>query len=163
MKKRGVLIALLLFMLCAGCLIGRGKTAGQREAEKSLGLELPTASSAAVREDRGWFGDGETVTVLYFEGRKTVQAEKILSTASGWRALPLDQKVERLLYGGETETGLRVGALTTGTPEIPRCDTGYWYYRDRTPKDGAGDGVSNFTAAVYDTERGALYLLCWDS
>lgn len=163
MKKRGTWIALLLFLLCAGCLAGCGKTAGQREAEKSLGLELPTASWAAVQEDRGWFGDGETLTVLRFEGRKAVQAEKVLSTASGWRALPLDQKVERLLYGGETEAGLQEGVLTDEAPEIPHCGAGYWYYRDRTPEGGEGDCVSNFTAAVYDTELGALYLLRWDS
>lgn len=161
---RRQMLCLLSLVLFAAVLSGCGGGRPQQEAEQALSLSLPQAARTDRTDSHdGWLGDGETRISLTFGEAEADQVEQTLSDAPGWQTLPMGETLTLTLFGGETEQGYRRGILEEGELEIPQCQSGYWYFRDRTPEGGSDGVLRNFTAAVYDTDTHILYLVVWDS
>lgn len=155
---------LLVLTLCFAVLSGCDGNNPQQEAERTLNLTLPMAAQTACSDSHGGFlGDGETRICLTFDEAEANQVEQTVAETLGWQVLPMEESLSLILYGGETESGYRQGILESDTPEIPRCQSGYWYFQDRTPPGDLDTELRNFTAAIYDTDTRTLYLVVWDS
>ncbi|MGM9538374.1 MAG: hypothetical protein ACI3VN_08595 [Candidatus Onthomonas sp.] len=155
---------LLVLTLCFAALSGCGGKNPQQEAERALNLTLPQAAQTARSDSHGGFlGDGELRICLTFDQAEANQVEQTISGTPGWQVLPMEESLSLMLYGGETESGYWQGFLESGTPEIPRCQSGYWYFQDRTPPGDSDAAPRNFTAAIYDTATRTLCLIVWDS
>ncbi len=70
-----------------------------RTIEKALALNLPRAD--AVYWDDGRLGDGSGAVraAVYFDDKNAAKLVPVLSAA--WRALPLDDSLRTVMYGGE--------------------------------------------------------------
>lgn len=158
MRRTYLLTAVLAaVLLLAGC--APWPASGLKgEAAEALGVNL-TDGHAVEEEDThgGFHGDGDTTLILTFTEENRTALEEEIAEADGWKALPLTENLERVVYEGY------FGELFE---DVPRDLTDGWYFfMDRhseaeDPRDDSGlfgRGSYNFTLAIYDRSRGILY------
>lgn len=125
-----------------------------------LGVDLSSAQIKKQLDDHGGFhGDGSSYWELSFSAEEGAALEKSIQQTEGWRALPVSEEGEILLYGSDG-----VGPYLKWKEQgmFPKVETGYWFFYDRQTKsyettDVASRGAYNFTAALYDSQTYTLY------
>ena len=152
-----LLMALAAVMQLAGC--APWPSSGLKgEFSRTLGVNQ-TDGDAVEEEDThgGFLGDGDTTLILTFTGENRTALEKEIAGADGWKALPLTENLERVVYEDY------FGGLCEDVPQD--LTDGWYYFLDRhseaeDPEDDSGlfgRGSYNFTLAIYDKESGVLY------
>lgn len=105
-----------------------------------------------LEDTRGFHGDGEVLYFLEVQG----EAPKL----DGWEALPLPEEVvERAAVLSEDgERNLLTECLPLGELQ------GSWRLLSETGEgEASADGWRNWTLCLYDAEKNAFYLYCFDS
>ena len=86
-------------------------------------------------------------------------AEQLQST-EGWKALPLEEELQLLMYGG-SKGGSSYGWYFAEKAGIPKIENGCYYFIDRqqgTERTGLLYRWShNFSLAIYDSDENILY------
>ena len=163
-------------LLSAAALAGCAAPPAEASLDKALGLDL---AGCTVRMDSdthgGFHGDGETAATLTWEDGSGVEAQ--IAQNSAWQPLPLPAELTAVFYGYAYEKdgwSYSWGPLAVdedGAPLFPAVENGYYFFLDRhsesaDPESPAAlwDRTSfNFTAALYDADRGALYYYALDT
>ena len=66
-----------------------------------LNCSLPAAEKAEVSDTHGGFhGEGEYAAAIRFDTVHGAQLTEQLQNTDGWKALPLEEELELLMYGG---------------------------------------------------------------
>lgn len=149
--------ALLMVVQLAGC--APWPSSGLKgEFARTLGVDLAGGTTVKEEDTHGGFhGDGETTLILTFVGEERTALEGEIAQADGWKALPLTENLNRVVYEE------RFGDLCE---DVPQDLTDGWYcFLDRhsqaeDPADDSGlfgRASYNFTLAIYDGESGVLY------
>ena len=150
------LMALAAVMQMAGCV--PWPSAGVKgEFSGTLGVNLTDGHTVKEEDTHGGFlGDGDTTLILTFTGENRTDLEGEIAGADGWKALPLTENLNRVVYEDY------FGNLCA---DVPRDLTDGWYYfldRHSEAEDPADDsglfgrGSYNFTLAIYDKGSGVL-------
>lgn len=141
-----------------------------RNISRELGIDICGGEIVKSEDTHGGFhGDGHLLVSVKFTNDKV---GKELASSKEWQAFPLDAAAQTLLYGREIEGG-RVGPFVTdrdGNRLVPPVRNGYYWLRDRQPesenqikRDGATNGLRNFTIVVYDKQENMLYYCKMDT
>ncbi|HIX31283.1 MAG TPA: hypothetical protein H9682_04025 [Firmicutes bacterium] len=148
----------------------------RQEVSKTLALDLKNCTIAAHTDTHGGFhGDGETVAIFTWEDKSAIENQ--ITRNDAWKPLPLPDELTAVFYGLEYEKdGMTYGlgplaADEDRTPLFPTVENGYYFFLDRSDEsrdqhstEGLWDRYSfNFTAALYDTDSGALYYYALDT
>ena len=167
---------LSLLLLFALVFTGCSDQTTEGTSEEILELDLQGCTVATNTDTHGGFhGDGETVVILTWEDSSAV--EKQIAQSSVWNSLPLNDDLQSVFYGTTwEEDGMMysrgpLAADEDRTPLFPTVENGYYFFLDRS--DGSRNQRSteglwnrysfNFTAALYDADRGALYYYALDT
>ena len=167
-SARAVLFPALL--LSAAALAGCAAPPAEASLDEALGLDL---AGCTVRMDSdthgGFHGDGETAVILTWEDGSGVETQ--IAQSDAWQPLPLPKELTAVFYGYAYEEdgwSYSWGPLAVdedGAPLFPAVENGYYFFLDRhsesaeaeSPADLWDRASFNFTAALYDADRGALY------
>lgn len=157
MKKGLVMLLVLLSSLCilAGC----GSSSPQDTVSKGLELDVSEGREVSVYDTHSGNGDGTSCIVLQFEDTTVLEA---IEANTDWGAFPLDETVQTLVYGTETENG-KMGPFLEdrdGNPLVPNIQNGYYRLIDRHTDKGTElleRHSFNFTVGLYDTDSNTLY------
>lgn len=114
----------------------------------------------------GFLGDGLYALTLDCGQNR----DKALETVSAWKALPLSENLQLVLYGGE-RNGTSYAYGLAREAEIPTVEKGWYCFLDRHDQaaDRANDAALfgrasfNFSLAIYDAETDRLYYLEFDT
>lgn len=149
--------ALLMVVQLAGC--APWPSAGVKgEFSRTLGVNLTDGHTVEEEDTHGGFlGDGDTTLILTFTGENRTALEEEIAKADGWKALPLTENLNRVVYEDY------FGDLCEDVPQD--LTDGWYYFLDRhseaeDPEDDSGlfgRGSYNFTLAIYDKGSGVLY------
>ena len=148
-----------------GCMLrsGSGDSYWQERISEKLGIDAGAGILVTSMDDHsGFHGDGTSYAVLSFESE---ELERQIGAPGGWKALPLTENIQTVVYGVRTETSFS-GPFIDVT--IPRVERGYWYFYDRK-RDTASDGQVlsagsfNYTIAIYDSDTDRLYFCEYDT
>lgn len=114
-------------------------------------VEADSLSVTKLEDTRGFHGDGE---VLYF-----LEVQGDAPALSGWDALPLPEEVvERAaVLSGDGERNLLTESLPLG--ELKGC----WRLRSESEGDASQEAWRNWKQCLYDEEKNAFYLYCFDA
>lgn len=154
----GNIIAVALFTLVA-C----GSNTVQDTASKELGISVSGGKEVSnFNEYSG--GEGRSCIAISFDD------DTVLEEIKGnfeWKAFPLDDTMQALIYGLEDETGGTSGPFLSDNQQnalVPDIQNGYYILIDRhTEKDKAtgadilNRGSFNFTVGLYDIDTNTLY------
>lgn len=170
--KRWIVCSLLTLSLCllSGC--QAGSVADQIKAE--VGIDVSGGTEVSQYDTHGGFhGDGISCYAYTFSDDSCLDT---VAASSDWRAFPLDETAQALLYGvtEETETtSSSIGPYFTdeeGACLVPPIETGYYRLVDRHSEAGDADGSGlldrgsiNCTLAVYDADTATLYFCEMDT
>lgn len=130
-----------------------------------LGIDIGKGEIVKSEDTHGGFhGDGTLLVTIKFANKKL---EKALADSREWQAFPLDVTAQTLLYGSTIEDG-QVGPFVTdrdGNKLFPPVKEGYYWLRDRQPEFSKStvNSLSNFTVAIYDTQKDTLYYCKMDT
>lgn len=89
---------LMIVMAVSGC---TGKKPAEQYVSEQLNCSLPAAEKAEVSDTHGGFhGEGEYAAAIRFGTVHGAQLAERLQNTDGWKALPLEEELELLMYGG---------------------------------------------------------------
>ena len=177
MKKQRILsIMAALALLLTACGGGSARSV-QEEVAVTLGLDLSGCEVVSSWDDHGGFhGDGTAFARIKFSDSQVLEQ---IQKSGQWKAFPLDETVQALVYGvteqtGTEETGIAVyqtGPYLTDDDNnllIPEIQEGYYRLIDRHPEAEEGTDILhrysfNFTLGIYDTETNTLYFFQLDT
>ncbi|MCC8049034.1 MAG: hypothetical protein LIP10_00010 [Clostridiales bacterium] len=159
-----VLLILLIPVVFTGC-SARNKLDSVSEA---LGVDVSSGSEASNYDTHSGNGDGTSCIVLNFYDDTVL---KEIKGKAEWKAFPLDETVQTLVYGTEDETGKYGPYLTDdGNPLVPEIQNGYYLLIDRqdeneqaTEEDILHRSSFNFSLGLYDTDTNTLYFCQLDT
>lgn len=174
MKKGFTVLILLCFCLFTQAACFSKST--QDKVSEELGIDVSKGREISNYDDHGGFhGDGTTCIALEFEDDTVLEQ---IENDPAWKAFPLDETVETLVYGMSDEDG-KSGPYLTKAPEEPGQDTemlvpevqnGYYRLIDRQAEMGMAAGADilhrgslNFTLGLYDADTGTLYFCRLDT
>lgn len=163
-----MLVSALYCLLLAGLFTLVYGSPEQWKEAAELGLSGLEMSRISEYDDHDSFlGDGTSMKVYGFSYAE--EAADRMEQAEGWHPLPLDDSVNRLVYGDEEHNSY----LTDSQNRVlaPEVEKGFWYFEDRQAKNEKekystnvfGRYSYNFTAALYDEQTGRLYVLKLDT
>jgi hypothetical protein len=130
-----------------------------------IGLDIPKSSVVLKSEDShgGFHGDGVLYEEIQLEGDDiTIFVKNALNT-NYWRKLPMDGDLKKLIYG---EHGSNYSYGGCGEMMPKDIANGLYYFNDRyyTHEGSIFDRYSqNFNFALFDINKGKLYILKFDS
>ena len=144
---------------------------------EELGLSVQGGQILSADDDHGGFhGDGTAFARIKFSDSQMLEQ---IQKSGQWKAFPLDETVQALVYGvteqtGTEETGIAVyqtGPYLTDDDNnllIPEIQEGYYRLIDRHPEAEEGTDILhryafNFTLGIYDTETNTLYFFQLDT
>ena len=173
MKKlqKGCAVTLLIGVFCffCGCVSAYPNREWQYEVERrqrigeSLQLDLLDSVCIEHWSNRGWFADGNELTVLELSENALAELyEKIDEEKSKWHALPFSEESYDLVYGGS-------GYFTDhrdDTNVLPYIENGYWWstcYKYENEGEPEVCVAANFDFALFDADMGRLYYYEFDS
>ena len=152
-----LLMSLATVMQLASC-APWPSTGVKGEFSRALGVNLTDGHTVEEEDTHGGFlGDGDTTLILTFTGENRTALEEEIAGADGWKALPLTENLNRVVYEDY------FGDLCEDVPQD--LTDGWYYFLDRhseaeNPEDDSGlfgRGSYNFTLAIYDKGSGVLY------
>lgn len=156
--KRVLSIALIVtILLCS--LTACGPKSPEDTVAKELGLDVSAGKVDSDYDTHSGNGDGTSCIVLSFEDDTVL---KEIQASQDWKAFPLDETVQTLVYGVSDENG-RTGPFledADGNNLVPEIRNGYYLLIDRhTDKetDILQRHSFNFTVGLYDTDNNRLY------
>lgn len=161
MRKVITAIVLLLAVLLAAC---SGTRSTPENVAQELGVSLPETVSVGYEDTHGGFhGDGETFVTLTFSADDAAALQAQLAE-QGWQPLPMEGEMRAAVYGGALD-GVNYGDSIFAPREVPPPENGWYWFYDRhsdAADPHSADGLlarasCNFTAAVFDADRNALY------
>ncbi len=153
---------LVLYVLCFVLFCGV-MGCGNSENESYAGFQKKDFVVVEEKDTHGGFhGDGTYYLILDCSKDK----EKALELIKEWKAFPLSENLETILYGSET-----YGSLLAEETNFPKITNGYYYFNDRHPKStNPGDDTDllkrvsyNFTLAIYDSDTDRMYYVEFDT
>lgn len=165
-KLTGILLALLLTLLCAGCM------GTQNSLPRKLEVTLTDSTLEEHWDTHGGMSDGTEYWQVKLSPEDAQALEARAEKGEGWHPLPVSEDMRILLYGTESVEWTSDGQVisqgpyltddSTGEPLLPQVEEGYWFFCDDQTGSWETAGVLdrysfNFTAAVYDRETQTLY------
>ena len=119
---------LMIVMAVSGC---TGKKPAEQYVSEQLNCSLPAAEKAEASDTHGGFhGEGEYAAAIRFDTVHGVQLAERLQNTDGWKALPLEEELELLVYGG-SRGGSSYGYYFADKAGIPKIENGCYYFIDR--------------------------------
>ena len=165
MKK--LLSATLFFLVMLVSMTACGTESTQDIVSEALDIDISSGSEVSDYDTHSGNGDGTSCIVLNFNDDTVL--EEIKSNVE-WKAFPLDETVQTLVYGIEIETGQAGPYLTDdGNPLVPDIQNGYYLLIDRqaensnTTEDILDRSSFNFTLGIYDADTNTLYFCQMDT
>lgn len=122
---------LLIVLLCAGC-------QNHKDITNEIHVSLTNPREIECINERGWFNDGYTYIVY--------SCDDITFPDNSWKALPINSHLDY---------------LSTDISQISQIKHGYFYFKDRSPKEC--DTFMNYTLAIYDTDTQQIHYFKSDS
>lgn len=163
MKKTAFSLAILFFLFAfSAC----GSKSVQETVSAELGIDASGGKEISATDTHGDFhGDGVSSVALSFSDFSVL--DEIKGNAE-WKAFPLDDTVQALVYGVNDETS-SIGPFIndgTGNPLVREIQNGYYILIDRQ-KDQETDILErssfNVTVGLYDTDTNTLYYCTLDT
>lgn len=163
MKKTAFSLAILFFLFAfSAC----GSKSVQETVSAELGIDASGGKEISATDTHGGFhGDGVSSVALSFSDLSVL--DEIKGNAE-WKAFPLDDTVQALVYGVNDETS-SIGPFIndgTGNPLVREIQNGYYIPIDRQ-KDQGTDILErssfNVTVGLYDTDTNTLYYCTLDT
>ena len=163
MKKTAFSLAILFFLFAfSAC----GSKSVQETVSAELGIDASGGKEISATDTHGGFhGDGVSSVALSFIDLSVL--DEIKGNAE-WKAFPLDDTVQALVYGVNDETS-SIGPFIndgTGNPLVREIQNGYYILIDRQ-KDQEIDILErssfNVTVGLYDTDTNTLYYCTLDT
>lgn len=163
MKKTAFSLAILFFLFAfSAC----GSKSVQETVSAELGIDASGGKEISATDTHGGFhGDGVSSVALSFSDLSVL--DEIKGNAE-WKAFPLDDTVQALVYGVNDETS-SIGPFIndgTGNPLVREIQNGYYILIDRQ-KDQEIDILErssfNVTVGLYDTDTNTLYYCTLDT
>lgn len=163
MKKTAFSLAILFFLFAfSAC----GSKSVQETVSAELGIDASGGKEISATDTHGGFhGDGVSSVALSFSDLSVL--DEIKGNAE-WKAFPLDETVQALVYGVNDETS-SIGPFIndgTGNPLVREIQNGYYILIDRQ-KDQETDILEhssfNVTVGLYDTDTNTLYYCTLDT
>lgn len=158
-----ILLVCIVFLTACASKGTQGRVSNELELDVSAGEEISNY------DDHGWHGDGSTCIVFRFEDDTVL--EEIRSN-SDWKAFPLDETVQALVYGVSDETSV-IGPFlhdNDGKSLVPEIQNGYYLLIDRQAEEDKAIGADimqrssfNFTLGLYDADTNTLYFCQLDT
>lgn len=131
----------------------------QNIVSEALNIDVSSGSEVSHYDTHSGNGDGTSCIVLSFNDDSVL--EEIASNTE-WKAFPLDETTQTLVYGMEDEKS-KAGPILSdgdGNPLVPDIQNGYYRLIDRH-SDRETDILDrysfNFTVGLYDTDNNTLY------
>lgn len=135
----------------------------------TIGMTLPKDSIVLDYDDShgGFHGDGESHVIIKLSDKGTHEFLKEINKNKKWSSLPIPDKYERIVFGGEFNNVSYGNGYFQNAGHIPRdIKNGIYYFRDRYaenyPKQADinfNERVSyNFTIGVFDLDKNKLYI-----
>ena len=149
---------LMIVMAVSGC---TGKKPAEQYVSEQLNCSLPAAEKAEASDTHGGFhGEGEYAAAIRFDTVHGAQLAERRQNTDGWKALPLEEELELLMYGG-SRGGSSYGYYFADKAGIPKVENGGYYFIDRQ-QDTERAGLLyrrsyNFSLAIYDSDENILY------
>ena len=143
-------------------------TSPRYKASKLLSTDLPRPITTQWSDTHGGsFGEGELYGKFLFSASDQKNLDNVLSSSENWHTLPFPEDVNILLYGGEKYGENYQFKLADGWGETT-VTRGYYYFYDRlhhTTSDTQllESSSLDVTIGLYDSERGVLYVMTYDS
>ena len=135
---------------------------------RKLDLELTLATLEEYRDTHGGFhGDGETFArIRLTEDAAGEAVSRMLHGGPWWKALPLTEELDRVLYGTGTEPPLFHDE--NGDPLLPEIKKGWYFFYDQQGDPYIEESLFsrpsfNFSLAIFDKETGMLYYFDLDT
>ena len=137
----------------------------------SEALSLDVSSGNEVSNYDTHSGNGDGISYIVFSFKDDAVLTEIQENAE-WKAFPLDEIVQTLVYGVEDETSKNGPYLTDddGKPLVPKIQNGYYLLIDRQVKKDEATGADilhrssfNFDLGLYDTDTNTLYFCQLDT
>ncbi len=159
------LIFLLLIMSMAAC----GTKGTQNIVSEALSLDVSSGSEVSNYDTHSGNGDGTACIAFSFKDNAVLMK---IQDNTKWKAFPLDETVQTLVYGTEDETGKSGPYLTDkdGKPLVPEIRNGYYLLIDRQAEKDKAAGADflhrssfNFDLGLYDTDTNILYFCQLDT
>ena len=154
-------IMLMLFSLTA-C----GSSSTQDTVSAVLGIDVSGGEELSATDTHsGFHGDGVSSVALSFSDLSVL--DEIKGNAE-WKAFPLDETVQALVYGVNDETS-SIGPFINdgnGNPLVREIQNGYYILIDRQEDQERNilDRPSfNVTVGLYDTDTNTLYCCTLDT
>ena len=163
MKKTAFSLAILFFLFAfSAC----GSKSVQETVSAELGIDASGGKEISATDTHGGFhGDGVSSVALSFSDLSVL--DEIKGNAE-WKAFPLDDTVQALVYGVNDETS-SIGPFIndgTGNPLVREIQNGYYILID-CQKDKETDILErssfNVTVGLYDTDTNTLYYCTLDT
>ncbi len=123
------------------------------------GLDVSAGKEVSSYQAYSGNGDGSSCVALSFDDDKVLEEIK---SDTEWKAFPLDETVQTLVYGvsdGTNSTGPYLND-DEGKQMVPEIQNGYYRLIDRhTDKktEILNRNSFNFTLGIYDTDTDTLY------
>ena len=147
-----VVVALFVLVSCGS------KTTAQDTISKELDLDV-SGGKEVLNTNTYSGGEGTSCIAVTFDDDTILDAIK---SSANWKAFPLDETVQTLVYGIENGTSQEGPFLAdeNGDSMVPEIQNGYYLLIDRhsdTKSNILERGSFNFTVGLYDTDNNTLY------
>lgn len=159
----GIVVALILLM--AAC----GTKNTQDIVSKALSLDISSGKQVSNYDTHSGNGDGTSCMILSFSNNTVLTK---IQESTEWKAFPLDETVQALVYGIEEGTNKNGPYLTDkdGKPLVPEIQNGYYLLIDRQAEKDKATGADilhrgsfNFDLGLYDADTNTLYFCQLDT
>lgn len=159
------LISLAIVMSITAC----GAKRAEDIISEALSLDISSGSEVSNYDTHSGNGDGVSYIVFRFQDDTVL---KEIQDSAEWKAFPLDETVQTLVYGVEYETSQYGPYLTDhdGNPLVPEIQNGYYLLIDRQAEKDKTTGADilqrnsfNFDLGLYDTDTNTLYFCQLDT
>ena len=133
----------------------------EKATETNKNQRKPTETNEkSPTKSNGFHGEGEYAAAIRFDTVHGAQLAERLQNTDGWKALPLEEELELLMYGGN-RGGSSYGYYFADKAGIPKVENGCYYFIDRQ-QDTERAGLLyrrsyNFSLAIYDSDENILY------
>ncbi len=117
-----------------------------KDMESEIGISIPSANSASLESEKGWFGEGTTYNLYGFSDENAQILLEEISRSGRFNRLPFDKTLWEIAANYNVE--------------IPNASNGYYLYRYKENKDSNGYVYGmDLTLIVYDIEEGELHYI----
>ena len=147
-----VFVALLVLVSCGSKMTAQDTISKELDLDVSGGKEVLNINTYSG-------GEGTSCIAVTFDDDTILDTIK---NRANWKAFPLDETIQTLVYGIENGTSKEGPFLAdeNGDSIVPEIQNGYYLLIDRhsdTKSKILERGSFNFTVGLYDTDNNTLY------